>query len=131
MDKYKNMNLNFEFKSSDHLRYEHGRHTSGPHGGARRLIKVEPNISGSTGYSVSLYNLDGNHPLWQNNIQMAHKQMKTIEESADKIVLRGYGHDQMGGSFADYGLTIQLDNGHIKKCILHMYDRHVDIEYLS
>lgn len=124
------MNLNFEFKSSDHIRYENGRHVSGPHGGARRLVKVEPNINGSTGYSVSMYNLDGNHPIWQNNIQMAHKQMKAFEESPEKIVLRGFGHDQMGGSFADYGLTIHLTNSKVIKCILHMHDRSVDIEYL-
>ena len=94
------------------------------------MVKVEPNISGSAGYSVSMYNLDGNHPIWQNNIQMAHKQMKVVEESDQKVVLRGYGHDQMGGSFADYGLTIFLDSGNPIKCILHMHDRNVDIEYL-
>lgn len=125
------MNLNFEFKSTDHLRYENGRHVSGPHGGAPRLVKVEPNISGSSGFSVSIYNLDGNHPIWQNNIQMSHKQMKPIEENPEKIVLRGFGYDQMGGSFADYGLTIHLDNDNISKCMLHMYDRNVDIEYLK
>lgn len=38
------MLLNFIFKSSDHLRYENGEHVSGPHGGARRAVKVEPNI---------------------------------------------------------------------------------------
>jgi hypothetical protein len=31
----------------------------------------------------------------------------------------------------DYGLTIKLKNGHLENCILHMYDRGVDIEYLS
>jgi hypothetical protein len=82
--------MNFEFKSSDHLRYENGVHVSGPHGGARRLVKVEPNISGSEGFSVSMYNLDGNHPVWQNNIQMAHKQMKVIEESENKTVLETF-----------------------------------------
>jgi hypothetical protein len=122
--------MNFEFKSSDHLRYENGVHVSGPHGGARRLVKVEPNISGSEGFSVSMYNLDGNHPVWQNNIQMAHKQMKVIEESENKTVLRGFGFDQMGSSFADYGLTVFTDNGQVSKCILHMHDRNVEIEYL-
>ena len=40
------MKLDFVFKSSDHLRYENGRQVSGPHGGARRAVKVEPNLSG-------------------------------------------------------------------------------------
>ena len=62
------MNLNFVFKSPDHIRYENGKHVSGPHGGAGRAVKVEPNISGGEGYTVTLYNLDGNHPVWQSNI---------------------------------------------------------------
>ena len=125
-----NMKLDFVFKSSDHLRYENGRHVSGPHGGAGRAVKVEPNINGGEGFTVTMYNLDGNHPVWQNNVQMAPKQMKVIEQTNDKIVLRGYGHDAMGGSFADYGLTIKLKNGELENCILHMHDRGVDIEYL-
>jgi len=124
------MKLDFVFKSSDHLRYENDRHVSGPHGGAGRAVKVEPNISGGEGVTVTLYNLDGNHPVWQNNVQMAPKQMKVIEQTNEKIVLRGYGHDAMGASFADYGLTIKLKNGELENCILHMHDRGVDIEYL-
>lgn len=124
------MKLDFVFKSSDHLRYENGNHVSGPHGGAGRAVKVEPNISGGEGLTVTLYNLDGNHPVWQNNVQMAPKQMKIIKETNNKIVLRGYGHDAMGASFSDYGLTINLKNGELYNCILHMHDRGVDIEYL-
>ena len=60
---------------------------------------------------------------------MAPKQMKVIQSSDDKIVLRGYGHDARG-AFADYCLTINLKNGEIANCILHMHDREVDIEYL-
>ncbi len=128
--KNNNMNLDFVFKSSDHIRYENGKHVSGPHGGAGRAVKVEPNINGGAGVSVTMYNLDGNHPVWQNNVQMAPKQMKVIEQTNDKIVLRGYGTDAMGASFADYGLTIKLKNGELENCILHMHDRGVDIEYL-
>ena len=124
------MKLDFVFKSSDHLRYENGRHVSGPHGGAGRAVKVEPSINGSEGVTVTLYNLDGDHPIWQNNVQMAPKQMKIIQQDENKIVLRGYGHDPMGSSFADYGLTIKLKNGHLDNCILHMHDRGVDIESL-
>lgn len=125
------MNLNFVFKSSDHLRYENGNHVSGPFGGANRAIKVEPNINGGENYTVTLYNLDGNHPIWQNNIQMAPKQMKIVYESADKVVLRGYGNDASGASFADYGLIIFFENEIVNKCTLHMYDRATYIEYLT
>jgi hypothetical protein len=123
--------LNFLFKSADHIRYEHGKHVSGPHeGGARRAIKVEPNINGGEGYTVSIYNLDGNHPVWQNNLQMAPKQMKVMEQGANKIVLRGYGFDETGAPFSDYGFTIYRKGDVIEKCIGHMHDRGVDIEYL-
>jgi len=120
--------LEFVFVSSDHIRYENGMPNSA--GGAGRVIKVEPNKNESGSVLVTMYNLDGNHPRWQNNVQMASKQMKAIQETDEKIVLRGYGHDMMGGSFADYGLTINKENGRIKNCILHMHDRNIDIEYL-
>lgn len=125
------MNLDLVFKSSDHLRYQNGEYVSGPHGGAGRAIKIEPNINGGQGYIVTLFNLDGDHPIWQNNIQMAPKQMKILQETNDKIVLLGYGKDATGSSFADYGLTINLKNKEIENCILHMHDRNVDIKYLK
>lgn len=122
---------NFIFESSDHLRYENKIHVSGPHGGAKRIIKVEKNISGLSGYTVTLFNGDGDHPIWQNNVQMAPKAMKVIEATNEKIVLRGFGHDIMGSSFSDYGMTIILSNNIVEKCFLHMHDRNVDIEYLK
>lgn len=119
----------FLFKSSDHLRYENGTHVSGPHGGAARAVKIERNVSGLSGYTVTIYNIDGDHPVWQNNVQMAPKQMKIISTDNQKIVLRGFGQDMMGGQFSDYGLSIIHDNGKVNKCILHMHDRNIDIEY--
>ena len=124
------MNLNFEFFSSDHNRYEFGRHVSGPHGGARRVVKVESNITGGQGYSVSVYNMDGPHPVWQSNLQVGHKQMALSSQGTDKIVLKGFGQDQFGNSFAGFGLTIHLSNQKVAKCILHLHDRNVDLEYL-
>ncbi len=117
----------FIFKSSDHLRYQNGKHVSGPHGGAPRAIKVEGNISGNDGYTVTMFNIDGG----QTAVQMAPKQMKLIESDNQKTILKGFGSDTMGSSFSDYGLTIFHNNGSIEKCILHMYDRGVDIEYLQ
>lgn len=139
------MNLDFVLKSPDHLRYENGRHVSGPHGGAGRAVKVEPNVSGCEGYDikagdgyiVTVFNLDGNHPVWQNNVQMTPKPMRIISQSSDKIILRGYPTRAMSPfgwvdfNGADYGLTINLKNGQLENCILHMHDRNVDIEYLK
>lgn len=124
------IDFNFVFNSSDHLRYENGKHVSGPHGGASRAVKVEPNISGGEGYTVTVYNLDGNHPVWNNNIQIAPKHMKIIQQNKDFVVLRGFGEDALGYSFDNYGLTIHFKDEDVEKCILHLYDRGVDFEYL-
>lgn len=121
----------FLFKSSDHIRYENGVQVSGPHGGAGRVVKVESNLNGGNGYSVTMYNLEGDHPFWQNNVQLSPKQMEVIESSDEKIVLRGFGQDLMEGSFSDFGLSILLENGNVEKCILHMHDRNINIEYLK
>ena len=118
------------FDSSDHIRFQNGQNVSGHNYGCNRRLVIEKNIQGDEGYTVTMYNLDGVHPLWKNNVQMAPKQMKVIESNNDKIVLRGYGQDAMGASFADYGLTINLKNGQLYNCVLHMHDRGVDIEYL-
>lgn len=123
----KSLKLNFVFHSSDHLRYENGKHTSGPHGGAPRAIKVQPNINGDQGYTVTMFNTDGG----QANIQIAPKQMMLVESDNQKIQLKGYGKDEFGAAFSDYGLTIHHNDGIIEKCILHMHDRNVDIEYLK
>ena len=119
------------FKSTDHIRYENGQNVSGHNYGCNRAVKIESNVNGKEGYTVTTYNLDGNNPIWGNNIQMSPKQMKIINNSPNKILLRGYGYDTMGGSYADYGLSIILSNQEINKCILHMYDRKVEIEYLK
>lgn len=122
------MSLNFLFKSSSHTRFENGKQVSPTQAGVNRAIKVD---SSGENFIVTLYNLDGNHPVWQNNIQMAPKQMKIIHRENDKIILRGFGQDEMGSSFADYGLTIEIANKQVSKCILHMHDRKIDIEYLK
>lgn len=139
------MELNFTFKSSDHLRYENGVHVAGPHGGANRAVKVEPNINGCNGYNiqggdgyiVTIYNLDGMHPAWQNNVQMSPKPMRIVSQSVDKIVLRGYlvqamspfGWIDFNGE--DYGLTIYIQDEEVDKCVLHLHDRKIDLEYLK
>ncbi len=124
----------FLFESSDHIRYQGGQHVSGPHGGARRALEIERAQSTEAEpeiYRVTLYNLDGTHPVWRDNIQMAPKRMAVIEEDENRIVLRGYGNDAHGFPFSDYGLTIHLNEAGIEKCVLHLLDRGVDIEYLA
>ncbi|HOX77018.1 MAG TPA: hypothetical protein PLW31_03175 [Bacteroidales bacterium] len=126
------------FLSDDHIRYQNGQiavtsssDNQGHNKGANRGIQIEPNISGGEGYTITIFNIDGNHPLWGNNVQMAPKQMKLVSVDNHKIVLHGYGQDAMGGSFSDYGLTIFHNGNEPTKLKLHIYDRKVEIEYFK
>jgi hypothetical protein len=125
------------FVSNSHQRYENGMPIHGLQSGCKRAVKIEDNINGGEGYTVTVFNLDVTHPVWGNNVQMSPKPMKVIQQTSEKIILRGFGHDQMAlamgagddASFAHYGLSVFLKNGEVEKCILHMHDRGIDIEY--
>lgn len=117
----------FKFLSDDHTRIENGRPTAANNKGAWRGIRVK--TSDNSTFYVTMYNMNENHPVWGDNIQMAEKRMKLVEEDSNKIVLRGYGTDAMGASFADYGLTLHKTNGNVNKVTLHMHDRNIDIVY--
>jgi hypothetical protein len=120
-----------EFNSSDHIRFQNGQDISGHNFGCNRQIKIEKNISGNIGYTVTIFNLDSNHPVWGNNIQMAPKQMKIIKIEKDIVTLRGYGTDSLNASFADYGIDILIQNNEIERVQLNMFDRGVNIIYLK
>lgn len=116
-----------KFLSDDHTRIENGRPTSANNKGAWRGIRVK--TSDNTTFFVTMYNMNENHPVWGDNIQMAEKRMKLIDENSEKIILRGFGNDAIGVSFADYGLTLHKANNNVFKVTLHMHDRNIDIVY--
>jgi tetratricopeptide (TPR) repeat protein len=117
----------YKFLSDDHTRIENGRRTSANNKGAWRGIRIK--TSDNNTFYVTMYNINENHPVWGDNIQMAEKRMKVIHENNGKIILRGFGTDAMGSSFADYGLTLQKLNGNVSQIILHMHDRNIEIVY--
>ena len=117
----------FKFLSDDHTRIEKGRPTTANNKGAWRGIRVK--TSDNQTFFVTMYNMNENHPVWGDNIQMAEKRMKVIEENNEKTILRGFGSDAMGASFADYGLTLHKSNNIVNKVTLHMHDRSIDIVY--
>ena len=127
-----------KFLSDNHIRYENGQiaitpasDNQGNNKGVNRGIQIESNIGGGEGYTVTIFNMDGNHPLWGNNVQMAPKQMKIISSDEQKIVLRGFGEDLVGESFSNYGLSL-YHNGEVPyKLKLHLHDRNIDIEYFK
>jgi hypothetical protein len=130
----------FEFNSSDHIRFQNGQDISGHNYGCNRQIKIEKNISGNIGYTVTILNLDSTHPIWGNNIQMAPKQMKFIGKHDNIIELRGFGYDEnalaMGAleneaSFAHYGILLLVENNQVERIQLNMYDRNISIVYLK
>lgn len=119
------------FDSSDHVRFENGKAASDHNLGCHRRIEFRKDIEGNMGYTVTIYNLDGVHPFWQNNIQMSPKKMKIISADNGIVELRGYGRDLLGNSFEDYGILF-LHNGYeIERVQLNMYDRKISIVYLK
>lgn len=73
------------FDSSDHVRFQNGQDVSGHNYNCHRRITIEKNIEGAEGYTVTMYNMDGVHPLWQNNIQMSPKRMKIVNKQENII----------------------------------------------
>ena len=118
------------FDSSDHVRFENGMDVTGHNVGCHRRITIQKNIQGQEGYTVTIYNLDGIHPLWGDNVQMAPKRM-FIEKVSDGIVeMRGRGEDKLGASFEDYGMVLMIRDGIIQRAQLNIYDRNISIVYL-
>ena len=128
------------FDSSDHLRYQNGQCVSGHNYGCHRRVVIEKNVDGGDGYTVTIYNLDGIHPMWGNNVQMAPKPMNIVNIQGGTVELRGFGYDRralaMGvpkqmASFADYGIIVFVEDGVINKVQLNMYDRNVSLVYFE
>ena len=128
------------FDSSDHIRFQSGIDVSGHNYGCNRRLVIEKNIQGNEGYTVTIYNLDGVHPLWQNNIQMAPKRMKIININGNIVELRGYGYDEnalaidvslKAASFENYGVILMIEDDEIIRVQLNMYDRNISIVYLK
>lgn len=84
--------------------------------------------------------MDGVHPFWQNNIQMAPKRMKIVSVSDNIVELRGYGYDENAlaigapleaASYANYGVVLLLKNNKIERIQLNMFERNICIIYLQ
>ena len=118
------------FDSSDHVRFQNGQNVSGHNYGCNRRLVIEKNIQGGKGYTISMYNMDGMHPLWQNNIQMAPKRMKIVGYGYDENAL-ALGAPLETSSFENYGVVLMIEDGKIVRAQLNMFDRNVSIVYLQ
>lgn len=128
----------FRFDSTNHIRYSNGVDISGHNYGCNRQIEIKKNIEGGEGYTVTIYNLDGVHPLWGNNVQMAPKQMRIIDvmgiqagEGYGVVSLRGYGHDMMGSPYSDYAIDLLFYENEIKSVTLRLLDRNIELKYFK
>lgn len=126
----------FVFKSDCHQRFENSSEVMGLQH-CIRTVSVEKNTNGCHGYKlnpgdgyiVKVFNDDLGKP------NMSDKPMRIISKTADKIELRGFpieaqtpfGWQEV--DYRDYGLTVYYSNGRVSKCVLHMFDRNVDLEY--
>lgn len=128
----------FTFYSDRHQRYENGQPVYGLQQ-CGRTFTVEKNVNGcdgyiiepGVGYIVRATNEDTGRD------QFAPKPMKIVSQSAEKVELRGYltkartPFGYVDFDVSDYGFVVYYRDGHIDKCVLHMYDRNVYIEYMG
>ena len=119
----------YKFLSDNHIRSTNGVPSTTNNKGAWRGVRI---ISeGEDHFQVLMYNMNGNHPQWGDNLQIAPKQMKITRSTPNEIFLQGYGEDSFGNSFADYALTLTLKYNDVETVTLHMLDRGVEILYLK
>ena len=117
------------FESYTHQRYESEVPVMGLQEGLGRIIRVEKNISGGKGYSVTIFNSIPNP--FTGDKSMTTKPMIIISKEIDKIELLGYGNDRLSGMpFSNYGLSIYLKEETPYKVSLHRHERKISIEYL-
>lgn len=129
--------LDLVLKSTHHQRYQNGIPVMGAQY-CNRTIKIENkvfkemfnglDVSPKQGFLVTMWNMDMPNPT----PQMQPKLMEMVTNTDDKILLRGVVLKTMGivaYDNKDYGMTLYLKNKNVVKCVLHLYDRGVDIEY--
>ena len=124
-------------KSTHHQRYQNGVPVMGSQY-CNRTIKIENKVfkemfnglevTPKDGFLVTMWNMDTLTPVQQ----MHPKLMEMVADMGDKILLRGVTLKTNGivaFDNKDYGMTLHLRNRNVVKCVLHIYDRGVDIEY--
>ncbi len=126
----------FTFKSNCHQRYENDAPVQGLQK-CLRTVSLVKNTNGCPGYRlqpgigyiVKIYNDDLGKP------NMSDKPMKVVHKTDTSVELRGFPIEAQSPfgwqevDYSDYGFIVYYKNGQIDKCILHMYDRNVRIEY--
>ena len=124
-------------KSTHHQRYQNGIPVMGSQY-CNRTIKIENkefktmfnglDVTPQKGFLITMWNMDLPTPMQH----MQPKLMEMVADMGDKILLHGVTLKAMGVvtfDNKDYGITLHLKNRNVVKCVLHLLDRGVDIEY--
>ena len=99
----------------------------------KRAVKIEPNINGDKGVTVTIFKLGGFVHFWGNKIEISPKHMDVAELNSSKSILKGYDHDKISDpdqQHSNYSLSIYHPNNEIEKIILHKNHENTDIEFL-
>lgn len=129
--------LDLILNSTHHQRYQNGIPVMGSQF-CNRMIKIENkdfstmfnglDVTPRRGFLVTMWNMDTLTPT----PQMQPKFMELVADKGNTILLRGVALKSMGivvYDNKDYGITLYTPNRKVEKCVLHLYDRGVDIEY--
>ena len=135
--KVRNGKLDLVLESTHHQRYQNDIPVMGAQY-CNRKIKIEHKIfkeifngldvNPKEGFLVTMLNTDMMPPIQH----MQPKMMKMVYDTGDEILLQGIVLEAMGHvvhNDKNYGITLQLENRNVVKCVLHLYDRDIDIEY--
>ena len=119
------------FKSSKHIQHHREKDISDILN-EKRAIKVEPNIYGKKGVSVTTFRINGFIPFWGNKVELTPKHMDIVESHPEKSILKGYDDIvDPEKPHSNYRLTIYHPNNDIEKIVLHKLHKKIDIEYLK
>ncbi len=127
----------FTFKSQSHQRYENHIPVRGLQE-CRRTISVVRNTDGCPGYKLQpgvgyIVKITNDDLGIQ---QMSDKPMTVVRKTDNMVELRGFPIEAKAPwgwqevDYRDYGLIVYYNNGQVDKCVFHMYDRDVFIEYM-
>ena len=134
---------NLTLISKRHQRYENGVPVMGmqycgraliiENADFRKLMNGAP-VSPSDGFLVRMFNIDVRDENGNYQPMMQPKLMELISDNMNKVELKGIALELMGvigADFRDYSISLHLVNRRVVKCVLHMLDRGIDIEYLD
>lgn len=122
-------NCDIKFVSNKQARRQNGHLTAETDENTYRGVRIE-GLKGGT-FRVSIYMMEGKHPLWGDNMTMAPKIMRIKGESEEEPELIGVAGTSMFDDFSDYGITIRSSSDQVDEIVLHLHDRDTDIAYLN